>query len=429
MPKHTVPSIDLDFFAFGDILELFKGNKIYINTNYQRGDIWKAKQKIELIQSINLGYSIGVLVLFVNEDGRHEILDGQQRLLSIKAYLAGADEFKNSDLTPYQELDSRAKKLIDAYCIYYLKLRGHDPESREEDIVQTFLRLQEGTPLNKAEKLNAYRGEFKNLFTETAETHPLFKYLGNDKRFRLRQLAAELLLLELECDFENMIFPSLDLNTMIGAVKKYEKKISRKKIQFFKGNLDYMEKSLNMLLGAFQLRDVLSFYLLISYLRQHKAGKENLHNKYAVFARTFLQKLNSFSIYDTKADSLTKKEFETYKRYKEQSKVMTTSESFRSRLDIMIKEFNRLYPIIIVDKERLFSEDQKRILFYRQQAICLECSRPLEFKSASAHHEIAYSAGGKTSDLNNATLVHSKCHEKIEKRLKKQKEKKQLPLL
>ncbi len=35
---------------------------------------------IELINSINKRYSIGVLVLFINESGQFEILDGQQRL-------------------------------------------------------------------------------------------------------------------------------------------------------------------------------------------------------------------------------------------------------------------------------------------------------------------------------------------------------------
>ena len=127
-------------------------------------------------------------------------------MLAIKSYLEGTLVLTDSEITPYSELESREKKLQDAYCIFYLKLKGHDPETKEEDIIQTFLRLQEGTPLNKAEKINAYRGIFKDTFRITRETHPLFNFLGNDKRFRFRQLAAELLLLELEGDFENKVF-------------------------------------------------------------------------------------------------------------------------------------------------------------------------------------------------------------------------------
>lgn len=308
----------------------------------------------------------------------------------------------------------------DAYCVFYLKLKSHDPESKEEDIIQTFLRLQEGTPLNKAEKLNAHRGVFKDTFKEIRMTHPFFNYLGNEKRFRFRQLAAELLLLELDGDYNNKIFPSLDLNTMINAVKKYEKKIGSQKLKFYKGNLDYMERSLNMLLGAFKFRDVISFYLLISYLRKKRAGNQNLQNEYAAFTRIFMQKLNMFSIYDIEPpDGMTKEEFDTYKKYKQESKVMTTPDSFRNRLDIMLSEFKRLNPMILADKQRLHDIEQKRILFFRQQGLCPECKKPLEFKTASAHHEITHSSGGKTDDLNHAQLVHVRCHMKIEKRQKK----------
>lgn len=420
MPQQTVPAIDFDFFALGDIDQIFDEGKIFINKSYQRGDIWKRSQKIELIKSINQRYSIGVLVLFVNDNGQYEVLDGQQRLLTIRSYLKGNLDLSETEIAPYSELNSRDKKLQDAYCIFYLKLKGHDPESKEEDIVQTFLRLQEGTPLNKAEKLNAFRGSFKDTFRKIRDEHPLFNYLGNEKRFRFRQLAAELLLLELDGDYKNKIFPSLDLKTMIKATIKYEKRISRQKLKFYRGNLDYMERSLNMLLGAFKFRDIISFYLLISYLRKKRAGNQNLQNELAAFARIFMQTLNKFSIYDTQPPKgMTREEFSTYKQYKQESKVMTTPDSFRNRLNIMISEFERLNPVILADEQRLHDIEQKRILFFRQQGICPECKKLLEFKSASAHHEIAHSKGSKTDDLDNALLVHIKCHQKIEKRLNK----------
>jgi uncharacterized protein with ParB-like and HNH nuclease domain len=177
MPQQTIPNIDFDHFVLGEIEDLFKSNKICINKSYQRGDIWKQRQKIELIESIELRYSMGVLVIFINDEKKFEVLDGQQRLLAIKSYLNGSLDLTDTDLTPYAELDSRRKIKQDAYCVYYLKLKSHDPESKEEDIVQSFLRLQEGTPLNKAEKINAYRGLFKDTFREIRESHTLFTFL------------------------------------------------------------------------------------------------------------------------------------------------------------------------------------------------------------------------------------------------------------
>lgn len=189
MPKQTVPDIDFDKFVIAELRGLFKDKKIKINYDYQRGDIWKRRQQIELIHSINKRYSIGVLVLFVNDSGQFEILDGQQRILTIKKYLEGEIELLDTDIIPYRELGVQDKALLDAYCIYYLKLKSHDPETKEEDIVQTFLRLQEGTPLNKAEKINAYRGAFKDTFRKTREEHPIFNYFGTEKRFRYQNIS------------------------------------------------------------------------------------------------------------------------------------------------------------------------------------------------------------------------------------------------
>ncbi len=190
MPKSLLPEIHFDRFLFSENPDLFASNRIFINEEYQRGDIWKPNQKVELIRSIISGYSIGVLVLFVNDKGQYEILDGQQRLSTIRKYSNGDLDLMDSDIPKHSDLGFREKKLLDVYPIFYLKLKNHNPETKEEDVVQTFLRLQEGTPLNKAEKINAYRGAFKDTFQRIRETHPFFTLLGKDKRFRWCQLAA-----------------------------------------------------------------------------------------------------------------------------------------------------------------------------------------------------------------------------------------------
>lgn len=141
-------------------------------------------------------YSIGVLVLCINDNKLFEILDGQQRLLTINKYLNGSLNLKGTDLIPYKDLNEEDKIFLDAYSVGYLKLKSHNTETKEEDIIQTFLRLQEGSPLNKAEKLNAHKGKFKDTFREIRETHKIFDFPGGDHRFRLRPLCAEFLFLE-----------------------------------------------------------------------------------------------------------------------------------------------------------------------------------------------------------------------------------------
>lgn len=416
MPSQKVPDIEFKLWTIAEIPGLFEENRIYINKEYQRGDIWTHTQKIELIRSIDKQYSIGVLVVFVNENGQCEVLDGQQRLITIKQYLDDELDLTNTGISIYSELNLQRKTLLDAYCVYYILLKSHNPKSKEEDIVQTFLRLQEGTPLNKAEKLNAQRGEFKNTFRKIRETHPIFGYLGKEKRFRWRQLAAELLSLELESDFKNRIFQSLDLPAMLSIVKKYEKDISASKVRFFKGNLDYLHNSLNILLTALQPRELISFYLLISYLRRSKADNKELVNEFAEFARQFMQNLNLFSIYDRKPpQDMTRKLFEKYRQYKLEAKVMTTSESIRKRFNIVLEDFNRLHPFIRKDPSRLYDIEQKRILYFRQKGLCALCNKSMNFTSSSGHHVVAHFEGGKTDDLSKAVLLHHKCHRKVEK--------------
>ncbi len=420
MPKQTVPSIDFDNFTFNQIPELLESRKIKINYDYQRGDIWKSSQKIDLIKSIISSYSIGVLVLFINDDKQYEILDGQQRLLTIAQYINDKLDISQTDIPKYSELDKRDKTLLDAYCVFYLKLKSYDPETKEEDIVQTFLRLQEGTPLNKAEKISAYRGKFKDTFREIRETHKLFVALGKDKRFRWRQLAAEMLLIELEGDFDNKVFPDLDLPSLVTASKKYEKTISRNKVRNFNGNLDFLYNGLNIILTAFTPRETIAFYLLVSYLRKHKADNENLQNELSEFTLEFLKNLNSFSIYDIEPpEGISLDVFNTYKQYKQESKILTSGSSLRNRLNIMLEEFNRLHPYITKDPNRLHDAEQKRILYFRQKGLCAECGKEMSFKLTSSHHGIAHRKGGRTDDLENAVLLHEKCHQKLEEKLKK----------
>ncbi|MCJ7497176.1 MAG: DUF262 domain-containing protein [candidate division Zixibacteria bacterium] len=420
MPKQKVPDIEFNYFVLAQIKDLLDSNKIFINPNYQRSDMWTYTQQVELIRSITKRYSIGVLVLFINDRSQYEILDGQQRLLTIKKYVDDDIDLSHTDLLKYSDLEMREKALIDAYCIYYLKLKSHDIESKEEDIIQTFLRLQEGTPLNKAEKINAYRGKFKNTFREIRDTNKLFAYFGRDKRFRLRLLCAELLMLELESNFENQTFLSLDIDTFKDVLKKYEKDISERKVKFFKGNLDFLHTSLNYLLTAIQPRELVPFYLLVSYLRRHKADNSNLMNELSDFAEQFLGYLNMFSIYDKEPpEGMSIDLFEKYMNYKTEARKATTADSIKYRFNFILEEFKRLQPFIQKDKQRLLDIEQKRILFFRQKGICPECNQKIDFRKSSAHHVIAHRDGAKTEDLDSAALLHEKCHRKLEKKLGK----------
>ena len=78
--------IPYNTYTIYEIEELFKDRKLDFNTEYQRSEVWKLPRKKKLIDSIIKGYSIGMIFLREN-DGKFEILDGQQRLRSLFEFM------------------------------------------------------------------------------------------------------------------------------------------------------------------------------------------------------------------------------------------------------------------------------------------------------------------------------------------------------
>ena len=420
MLKQTVPHINQDKFNITKLQELLAADKIFINPEYQRSsDTWSQKQRADLIESIYNCYSIGVFVLYKNEKSQYEILDGQQRIRTIEKYIKDGLNLSDTELKYYSKLSPEDKTSFDGYCLYYLELTNPDPKNKEEDIVQTFLRLQEGTPLNKAEILNAQRGKFKDAFRNIRVKSEIFNHLGKEKRFRFRQLAAELLMLELEADFDNLIFPNLDKKTMLKIVEKYKLTIIQSKVKTCETNLNFLYNSLNYLLTAFKPGEVISFYLLLSYLRKKLADKSKLIDEFSEFAAEFLKNYYSFSMYKDKPPDMNDDIFNKYLSYKQEAKIMTSPSSLKKRFEILYGEYNRLHPIIIADPQRLHDAEQKRTLFFRQKGICRVCGKSMDFRKGSGHHIIAHTAGGKTADLEHSALLHKHCHVKIEKQILK----------
>lgn len=56
---------------------------------FQRKFVWKQKQSSRLIESFILGIPVPPIFLFVRSDGKHWVVDGQQRLKSIAFFISG----------------------------------------------------------------------------------------------------------------------------------------------------------------------------------------------------------------------------------------------------------------------------------------------------------------------------------------------------
>jgi len=65
------------------------GGQLNIRPKYQREFVYNDQQKVEVINSIFKGFPLNVMYWVKNDDGTFELLDGQQRTLSICSYFMG----------------------------------------------------------------------------------------------------------------------------------------------------------------------------------------------------------------------------------------------------------------------------------------------------------------------------------------------------
>ena len=67
------------------------GGKLDVRPAYQREYIYAAKDRDEVIRSVKKGFPINVMYWAKTADGRYELMDGQQRTISICRYAAARD--------------------------------------------------------------------------------------------------------------------------------------------------------------------------------------------------------------------------------------------------------------------------------------------------------------------------------------------------
>src|SRR5581483_4074302 len=65
------------------------GGKLDIRPPYQREFIYKDKQRDAVIDTAMKGYPLNVMYWAVRDDGTYEVIDGQQRTISICQYYEG----------------------------------------------------------------------------------------------------------------------------------------------------------------------------------------------------------------------------------------------------------------------------------------------------------------------------------------------------
>jgi 5-methylcytosine-specific restriction endonuclease McrA len=388
-------------WTINDFVKLNQAGKLVINMEYQRSEVWKLPKKQLLIDSILSDYDIGSIILRQKED-KWEILDGQQRLKAIFDFVAGkfslSDETYNYGGKKWGELEPSVQwgQFMNR-LVYTTKIYSVDDETTSK----IFLRVQEGMPLNSAEKLNAMRGCMRNAVYEISQ-HPFFKMTGvTELRFAYRYLCAQIALLEMG-DVTTHVFRDIKFRALKKMYEDYKDKLPPKIFDRMKSTLNFLQNTLGSSASIINKKsDVVSIYLLASYVTQIFAikGKES---KFKDFIINFLQKVETAGYSDKEG---------YYDYWVARSSSPDSKKQLENRFQIMLRKFLEFEPILEPkDPQRGFDWGQKLTIYakaYREarqkgkeEAECAICGKPTPLDKGAPDHIKPHNLGGRTTVEN-----------------------------
>jgi len=398
--KLTLPTEKV-IWSINDFVKLHNQKKLIINKEYQRSEVWKQPKQQLLIDSILSDYDIGSIILRQKGD-KWEILDGQQRLKAIFDFVHGdflLPKGTGNGGKRWDELEPSVQwgEFMNRF-VYTTKIYSVDDETTS--II--FLRVQEGMPLNSAEKLNAMRGNFRNKIFEISQ-HPFFRQTGiAEFRFAYRYLSAQIALQEIGDGVLNHVFRDAKFRNLKEIYKNYKYDLPPKVFERMSSTLRFLQNNLGSVAQSIRKKsDFITIYLLASYIRQKFAikGKED---KLRDFIVDFLQKVERASYTDTEG---------YYNYWVARSSSPDSKGQIEKRFEIILKKFLEYEPTIEPkDEKREFDWGQKLTIYaiaYRkakqsgkEEAECAICSKPTSLNDGAADHIKPYNLAGKTTVKN-----------------------------
>ncbi|HEV2292473.1 MAG TPA: DUF262 domain-containing protein [Tepidisphaeraceae bacterium] len=218
-------------------------NIVELRPEFQRQYVWPRKKASRLIESLLLNIPLPVHYLAEEPDGRQVVVDGQQRLTSIHAFITGrfpdGGEFRLTSLQVLTELNGKTFKELER--THQNKLMAADlativitADSDRDVRYEVFARINMGSErLADQELRNAmFRGPYNELLKQIAATPLMLKVMGQQRPharfadcqlvlrffallrvtpFRRRGNMKQLLNQELE---RNRFLPQQELDTM-----------------------------------------------------------------------------------------------------------------------------------------------------------------------------------------------------------------------
>lgn len=208
-PEQRKLYTDSSDFTVETLVGKLKNGSIYI-PDFQRKYVWSDIQASKLIESLIIQCPIPVIYLNQEKDETHSVIDGNQRVTSLKRYLS--DDFQLKGLTAYSELEGLSFSQLDPRFQRHINNRtirciSISRETHPQVKFDVFERLNSGSvKLNKQElRHGLYYGTLiksaKNLVSKNDITKYILAIDNKNKRMKAEEFILRFW--TLSQDFDN----------------------------------------------------------------------------------------------------------------------------------------------------------------------------------------------------------------------------------
>jgi len=329
------------------------GGELDIRPKYQREFVYKDKQRNAVIETIKKDYPLNVMYWMKRESGGFEVLDGQQRTISIGQYVSG--DYSIDELFFHNLTKTEQEQIFEYELMIYI-CEGSDQERLDWFQIINIA----GEKLTDQEIRNA-------VYTGTWLTDAKLK-------FSKRQCAAYLL-------------ANQDGKLLTGDPNRQE----------------YLETVLSWINNG-NVREYMSIH-------QHDPNANSLWEYFLrliewvrlVFPvyRSEMSVVDWGYLYNTFRDSTL-----------DPKKLEIEAEALMQDEDVTKK--SGIYPFLLTRKEkhlsiRAFTPNMKREAFTRQKGLCPKCHEKFQLEQMEADHIKLWSEGGRTVG-QNCQMLCVDCH-------------------
>jgi len=419
-------------FSLGKIL--VEKNAFNTSPPYQReGGVWSLERKQLFMDSLLNGFDIPKVYLHeLDEDKRHNysIIDGKQRFNCIWDFLDNKFELssgfkvlklKKGEKTPPDFSNCTFKSLSEPWQ-EELKARTIDivivRDANEQDIEELFSRLNNGEPLNSAEKRNAFGGDMCDLIRDVAE-HEFFKSFASFKkeRYVAYEVATKILLFEDSSENGSDWFIDTKKKNLDGLVLN-NKKIDESRLKKLRVKTN---SGLNSLKRLFSKNDPLlkrqtyvPMYYLFSKFIISDYGSPDLISRLKSFLEYF-QKLRQENL--DKPEDQRENDLTEFGRLIQQGTNDATS--LRTRVSLLKRYFFQENPDVeIKDRKRSLRDEERYVVWLRADKKCSKCKKPLPtLEDMQSDHITQWAHGGPTT-ISNARCLCKSCNLEVARKQK-----------